>query len=266
MPTSPDQPRKSQATLPLEVPLVESDLEEFARSSTAQQTLKSLLSPAEFAFVEHNSNAFLFGLIADQSVKAEAAWSLPLKLSDRLGSIEIETLLATKESGIEAAIRKQPSLHRYPSQIAKSIYAAAIKLFEEFDGSAAGIWPMGTRASQVRDRLMQFRGIGPKKAALGLMLLIRDIKVPLEETGAIDIAYDVHVRRVFLRAGLVQEDSISSVTGAARTMRPDYPGSLTTPVWIIGRTWCHASSPNCKDCPLRIGCPKLISMAEGVRS
>ena len=36
-----------------------------------------LLTDAERDFVMRDSNAFLFGLIADQSVKAETAWSLP---------------------------------------------------------------------------------------------------------------------------------------------------------------------------------------------
>lgn len=40
-----------------------------------------LLTDAERDFVMRDSNAFLFGLIADQSVKAETAWSLPYKLA-----------------------------------------------------------------------------------------------------------------------------------------------------------------------------------------
>lgn len=44
-----------------------------------------LLTDAERDFVMRDSNAFLFGLIADQSVKVETAWSLPYKLAQRLG-------------------------------------------------------------------------------------------------------------------------------------------------------------------------------------
>ena len=41
-----------------------------------------LLKEEEREFISENSNAFLFGLIADQSVKAETAWSLPYKLKE----------------------------------------------------------------------------------------------------------------------------------------------------------------------------------------
>ena len=44
----------------------------------------ALLSENERTYIASNCNAFLIGLISDQSVKAETAWSLPYKLSKRL--------------------------------------------------------------------------------------------------------------------------------------------------------------------------------------
>lgn len=55
-----------------------------------------LLTDAERDFVMRDSNAFLFGLIADQSVKAETAWSLPYKLAQRLGYFSMQKI--AKES------------------------------------------------------------------------------------------------------------------------------------------------------------------------
>ena len=61
-----------------------------------------LLTDAERDFVMRDSNAFLFGLIADQSVKAETAWSLPYKLAQRLGHFSMQKI--AKESSSEEVL------------------------------------------------------------------------------------------------------------------------------------------------------------------
>ena len=61
-----------------------------------------LLTDAERDFVMRDSNAFLFGLIADQSVKAETAWSLPYKLAQRLGHFSMQKI--AKESSSEEIV------------------------------------------------------------------------------------------------------------------------------------------------------------------
>ena len=38
------------------------------------------------------------------------------------------------------------------------------------------------------------------------MLLIRDFMIEVEDKNNVDIAFDVHVKRVFLRSGLVNKD------------------------------------------------------------
>ncbi|OPD29166.1 endonuclease III, partial [Clostridium botulinum] len=45
----------------------------------------SLISQEAREFIVNNANAFIFGLISDQSTKAELAWSLPFQLKKRLG-------------------------------------------------------------------------------------------------------------------------------------------------------------------------------------
>ena len=63
-----------------------------------------LLTDAERDFVMRDSNAFLFGLIADQSVKAETAWSLPYKLAQRLGHFSMQKIAKESSSEVASAI------------------------------------------------------------------------------------------------------------------------------------------------------------------
>ena len=53
----------------------------------------NLLKDEEKQFIINDLNAFIIGLISDQSVKAEIAWSLPYKLANRIGCFELNEIL-----------------------------------------------------------------------------------------------------------------------------------------------------------------------------
>ncbi len=70
------------------------------------------------------------------------------------------------------------------------------------------------------------------------------------------VAYDVHVRRVFLRAGLVDRDTPAAIDEAARRMCPEEPSLLDLPTWTVGREWCRPREPKCDDCPIGAVCER----------
>jgi endonuclease III len=100
---------------------------------------------------------------------------------------------------------------------------------------------------------------------MAVEILERDLHLPLSDLTGSDIAYDVHVRRVFLRAGLVQRDQVSEMVAAARALHPERPGELDNPAWDIGRRWCHPRSPGCPACPLVTVCPRHIERGNSVK-
>ena len=116
----------------------------------------------------------------------------------------------------------------------------------------------------IKKRLEEFKGISHKKAALGTLLLVRDFGVSLENLSCIDIAYDVHVRRVFLRMGLVEKDNIKEVTEKARFICKNFPGSLTLPFWVVGREYCRPQNPKCSECRLNEFCEKKIELGTDI--
>jgi endonuclease III len=81
-----------------------------------------------------------------------------------------------------------------------------------------------------------------------------------------DIAYDVHLRRVFLRTHLADRDDQAHIVAVARALHPTRPGELDLPTWLVGRGWCHAGIPECEACPLTDVCPKDIEGAAHVTS
>ncbi len=214
------------------------------------------LSEAD-ALIKSSPEAFLLGVLFTQGVPAERAWAGPYLLRERLGHLDLARL-ATETEAVARAFAQPPALHRFVKTLPRWVSAAAARLIEQYGGSASTIWPDGERASEVTRRLLEFSGVGEKKAVMAVEILTRHFGVALEGLDCGSVAYDIHVRRVFLRSGLVDADTPEAVREAARAACPETPGLLDLPAWQIGRTWCRPREPRCGECRLAAVCPRLV--------
>jgi uncharacterized HhH-GPD family protein len=220
--------------------------------------------PEANALIIDNPFAFLLAVIFDQGIPAERAWRAPYDLMQRLGNLDPGRMLADPE-GVRTAVAQPPVLHRYREKLPGWLVAAAGIVVHDYAGDAGRIWNDHPTARQLQQRLDRFPGVGQKKAAMAVEILDRDLGVPIRELDGSDIAYDVHVRRVFLRTGLAEYDDLDHMIGVARRAYPERPGAIDMPTWLIGRQWCHAGLPDCNACVLRDVCPKDIDRANAVR-
>jgi len=209
------------------------------------------------ALLETSPNAFLIGVLFTQGIPAERAWAGPAGLLSRLGTLD-PRYLGEHESEVATALQQPPMLHRFKHTLPAWISAAGRRLCELYDGDAANIWPAGDHVIDVTERLGSFAGIGRKKAVMATEILVRHFGIELRGRECGQVAYDVQVRRVFLRAGLVNEDSVEAVEAAARTACPEAPGTLDLATWLVGRNWCRPSVPLCESCRLGGVCPRLV--------
>ncbi len=207
-----------------------------------------------------NPFAFLLAVIADYGVPAERAWLLPQKLRQNLKHLNPRSIASMPPEQLGNALRQIPSGHRFPNMLAKFFVSAAQKVVSEYDGDAIGIW----KGRSVRDAYLHlgaFLGIGQKKASMAVNILCRDLgwlNPQPAELKNIDVSYDVHVRRVFLRLGFAESDTMAEILQAARELNPEYPGKLDLGAWYVGRTWCRPARPDCGACRLTEVCPKLV--------
>jgi uncharacterized HhH-GPD family protein len=220
--------------------------------------------PEANALIMDDPFAFLLAVIFDQGIPAERAWRAPYDLMQRLGHLDPARMLADPE-GVRTAVAQPPVLHRYREKMPGWLVAAARIVLHDYAGDAARIWNDHPTARQLQQRLDRFPGVGQKKAAMAVEILDRDLGVPIRELDGSDIAYDVHVRRVFLRTGLAEYDDLDHMVDVARRAYPERPGAIDMPTWLIGRQWCHAGLPDCPACVLRDVCPKDIDRANAVR-
>ncbi len=180
--------------------------------------------PAADAVLETQPNAFLLGILFTQGIPAERAWAGPWLLGERLGTLDLG-YLASNPAAVREAVQQPPMLHRFKETLPRWITSAAVRLRAEYASDASNIWPSGSHVVEVTERLSAFDGIGRKKAVMGTEILARHFDVEMMGRECGQVAYDIQVRRVFLRTGMVDVDSVEAIERAAAAGVPRGSGN-----------------------------------------
>jgi uncharacterized HhH-GPD family protein len=123
--------------------------------------------------------ALLIGMLLDQQVAMEVAFSGPAKLRDRLGTLDAATIATMDPEAFADVCRTPPAVHRYPASMAGRIQTLCAQVVETWDGDAAAIWTRGEPdGPEVLKRLRTLPGFGAQKAAIFLGLLGKQLHIP----------------------------------------------------------------------------------------
>ncbi len=115
--------------------------------------------------------ALLIGFALDQQVPVQWAFSAPLKLQQRIGTLEAGRIARLDPADLEAAFRAKPALHRFPGSMAERTQALATLVDEEYGGDAARLWEEASDGAELKRRITALPGFGPMKVkALGAVL------------------------------------------------------------------------------------------------
>ena len=118
--------------------------------------------------------ALLIGFALDQQVPVQTAFSGPLKIKQRLGSLDPGELAAVEPERLEAAFREKPAVHRFPGTMATRVQELARTVVSEYDGDAARVWTDARDSDELRRRIEALPGFGEMKVkALGSVLAKR---------------------------------------------------------------------------------------------
>ncbi len=116
--------------------------------------------------------ALLIGMLLDQQVPMETAFAGPLKISERLGSLDAATIAGTDPERFAALFAQTPAVHRFPGSMAGRVQALCTAVVDDWDGDAAMIWTQGDPdGATVLTRLKALPGFGEQKAKIFLALL-----------------------------------------------------------------------------------------------
>ena len=118
--------------------------------------------------------ALLIGFALDQQVTVPTAFLGPLKLKQRLGTLNPGRIATTDPAKLEAAFREKPAIHRFPGNMARRVQELAAEVEERYDGKAERLWTEAHDADDLRARIEELPGFGEMKVkALGSVLAKR---------------------------------------------------------------------------------------------
>lgn len=116
------------------------------------------------ALLAQDALALLIGFVLDQQVSVQKAFSGPLELKRRLGTLDATAIAGTDPSELERIFRERPALHRYPGTMAGRTQDLCAAIAEEYEGDAARVWTEAENGRDLERRLLALPGIGPMKA------------------------------------------------------------------------------------------------------
>jgi uncharacterized HhH-GPD family protein len=124
------------------------------------------------ALLEKDPLALLVGMLLDQQIPMEKAFTSPSVLRERLGrELDATEIAAYDPDAFEQLFRTPPALHRFPAAMAKRVQSLARVLVEEFDGRAENVWIGATDGSDLVTRIGRLPGFGDQKARIFAALL-----------------------------------------------------------------------------------------------
>jgi uncharacterized HhH-GPD family protein len=126
------------------------------------------------ALLARDPLALLIGFALDQQVPVQTAFSGPLKLKQRIGTLDAKKIASGDPATLEAAFREKPAIHRFPGTMAQRVQDLATVVVDEYGGDASRVWRDATDGADLRKRLESLPGFGKMKVtALGAVLAKR---------------------------------------------------------------------------------------------
>jgi len=118
--------------------------------------------------------ALLIGFALDQQVPVQTAFSGPLKLKQRFGTLDARKLATADPGQLEQSFREKPAIHRFPGSMARRVQELAAVIDDEYEGHAERVWTDAADGDDLRRRIGALPGFGKMKVtALGAVLAKR---------------------------------------------------------------------------------------------
>ena len=116
--------------------------------------------------------ALLVGMVLDQQVPMQKAFSSPYHLAQRLGHVPDARELATFDpEALTAVFAERPALHRFPRAMAARVQEVCQVLVERYDGDPAALWNGAEDGARLLRRIAELPGFGRQKAQIFTALL-----------------------------------------------------------------------------------------------
>jgi uncharacterized HhH-GPD family protein len=116
--------------------------------------------------------ALLIGMLLDQQVTLEKAFTSPRDLVRRLGHEPTAQELADYDpDALVAIFSERPALHRYPRAMAARVQQLCQLVVDRYQGDAANLWSGATTGQDLLARINALPGFGADKSRIFVAFL-----------------------------------------------------------------------------------------------
>jgi uncharacterized HhH-GPD family protein len=131
------------------------------------------------AFLSRDPLALLLGMLLDQQIPMERAFTGPWRLAQRMGgeTLDAGRIAAWPPDEFAALVSQPPAIHRFPASTAGRVQALCQHLVAEYAGDASAVWANATSGQELLGRLRALPGFGEQKARILLALLGKQLGI-----------------------------------------------------------------------------------------
>ena len=130
------------------------------------------IDPSALTLLEESALARLLGMLLDQQITMEKAFSSPYVLTQRLGHQPTATELAEFDpEELLAIFAKPPVLHRFPKVFAARTQDMCRVLVDRYGDDVARLWSEAKSGTALLARVRELPGFGEQKAKIFVALL-----------------------------------------------------------------------------------------------
>lgn len=115
-------------------------------------------------YLRKDPNAALLGLLYDQRVRAEYAFTGPHRLRERLGHLNMKKIARMDVEDLRTVFAEKPAVHRFTNKMCEMTHALSNVLADEYGGNAANLWKDDVDFPMIEQRARNLPGFGPQKA------------------------------------------------------------------------------------------------------
>jgi uncharacterized HhH-GPD family protein len=130
-------------------------------------------NPQANQLLDSDPLALMIGLVLDQQVKMEKAFSGPYELKQRLGHLDPGRIAAMDPEQLDQVFRQRPALHRFPGSMARRVQALSVAVRDEYGGDAGRIWRDAASGQDLAQRIGALPGFGDMKVKITVAVLAK---------------------------------------------------------------------------------------------
>ena len=139
----------------------------------AAPTLPVTGNPEADQLLVEDPLALLLGMLLDQQVPMEWAFTGPHTLRERLGHLDAARIADMDVDAFVDVCRQKPAIHRFPKAMGERIHAVCRHLVEHQDGDAEKLWAGVDDADTLFARLRELPGYGEEKTKIFVAILAK---------------------------------------------------------------------------------------------